>query len=85
MTEFELSLIQHFVLQRTGIVLTPEKRYLVETRLDPVLRQFQIQSLSALAAKLKLGDRALELAVIDAMTTNESGARPARRGRSPIH
>jgi chemotaxis protein methyltransferase CheR len=72
MTETDLALIQQFILQRTGILLTPEKRYLVETRLDPVLRQLQLPSLAALAAKLKTGDRALELAVVDAMTTNET-------------
>jgi chemotaxis protein methyltransferase CheR len=72
MTEIDLALIQHFILQRTGILLTPEKRYLVETRLDPVMRNFQLPSLTALAAKLKLGDKPLETAVIDAITTNET-------------
>jgi chemotaxis protein methyltransferase CheR len=72
MTEIDLALIQHFILQRTGILLTPEKRYLVETRLDPVMRQFQLPSLAALAAKLKLGDKLLETAVVDAITTNET-------------
>ena len=72
MNQMELAFIQRFILDRTGIVLTPEKRYLVETRLDPVMRHFQIASLSAVAARLRQGDRELELAVIDAMTTNET-------------
>lgn len=72
MTEMDLAFIQQFILQRTGILLTPEKRYLVETRLDPVIRSFQLPSLAALATKLKLGDKPLETAVIDAITTNET-------------
>jgi chemotaxis protein methyltransferase CheR len=72
MSEADLAVIQKFILQRTGILLTPEKRYLVETRLDPVMRQLQIPSLTAVAAKLRSGDKSLETAVVDAMTTNET-------------
>jgi chemotaxis protein methyltransferase CheR len=71
-SDIDLSVIQHFILQRTGIMLTPEKRYLIETRLDPVMRQLGLPSLNAVAAKLKFGDRALETAMIDAITTNET-------------
>lgn len=72
MTDADLALFQSFILQRTGIVLTPEKRYLVETRLDPVMRKMQLPSLAAIAVKLRAGDRVVETAVIDAMTTNET-------------
>jgi len=71
-SDHDLASILQFVLARTGIVLTPEKRYLVETRLDPVARQRGLASLGALAAKLRQGDAALESAIIDAMTTNET-------------
>jgi chemotaxis protein methyltransferase CheR len=72
MIEADLLLLQTFILQRTGILLTPGKRYLVETRLDPVVRKMQLTSMAGLAAKLRLGDRAVETAVIDAITTNET-------------
>ncbi len=72
MTDADLALFQSFILQRTGIVLTPEKRYLIETRLDPVMRKMQLPSLAAIAVKLRAGDRVVETAVIDAMTTNET-------------
>ncbi len=72
MTEQELAIIQAFVLRHTGIVLTAEKRYLVESRLDPVLRTLKIASLSHLAQMLRAPTRELETAVIDAMTTNET-------------
>ncbi len=68
----EFTFIQGFLMQRTGILLTSEKRYLVETRLDPVMRQFQIPSFNAVVSRLKAADRVLEVAVIDAMTTNET-------------
>jgi chemotaxis protein methyltransferase CheR len=72
MTGADFSFIQQFIANRTGIVLTPEKRYLVEVRLDPVIRRFALADLSAVTMKLKMGDRTLETAVIDAMTTNET-------------
>jgi chemotaxis protein methyltransferase CheR len=68
----EFTFIQGFLMQRTGILLNAEKRYLVETRLDPVMRQLQLASFRVVVDKLKMGDRTLETAVIDAMTTNET-------------
>jgi chemotaxis protein methyltransferase CheR len=72
MTEQELILIRQFVEARTGIVVGPDKRYLVETRLEPVARALGLGSLSRLAAQLVLADKTLEQAVVDAMTTNET-------------
>jgi CheR methyltransferase, SAM binding domain/CheR methyltransferase, all-alpha domain len=70
--DLEFTFIRNFLMQRTGIQLTTEKRYLVETRLDPVMRQFQLPSFSAVVQRLKTADRVLEVAVVDAMTTNET-------------
>jgi chemotaxis protein methyltransferase CheR len=72
MNEHDFTFVQQFILQRTGIVLPAEKRYLVETRLDPLARQMQLPSLSALVAKLRLREVLIEKSVIDAMTTNET-------------
>jgi chemotaxis protein methyltransferase CheR len=72
MNDSDLQFVQQFMLQRVGIVLTPEKRYLVETRLEPLARQLQLTSLTALVAKLRLRERLVEAAVISAMTTNET-------------
>ncbi len=70
--DLEFTFIQGFLMQRSGILLSNEKRYLVETRLDPVMRQLQLPSFRVVTDKLKAGDRAVETAVIDAMTTNET-------------
>ncbi len=59
--------------RRAGIVLTPDKGYLLETRLGPVLARFGLASHTALGAKLRtLPGEVLERAVVEALTTHES-------------
>ncbi len=58
---------------RSGLSLTAEKRYLVESRLGILCRRRGIAGLDALVRRLRLdNDRALEAAVVEAMTTNET-------------
>ncbi|EHL96717.1 CheR methyltransferase, SAM binding domain protein [Acetobacteraceae bacterium AT-5844] len=65
--------IAALVKARSGIVLTPDKGYMLETRLAPLLKQAGIPSLDALALKLR-DPRMESLAreVTEALTTNES-------------
>lgn len=65
--------IAGLVRARSGIVLTPDKGYMLETRLVPILKQENIASLDALAVRLR-DPRAetLARAVTEALTTNES-------------
>jgi chemotaxis protein methyltransferase CheR len=56
---------------RSGLVIGPEKLYLLETRLAPVLKCHGLRDLDALSARLRPGSP-LERDVVDAMTTNES-------------
>ncbi len=57
----------------SGLVIGPDKTYLLETRLAPLLKERGLPDLDALAAHvLPGGDGVLERRVIDAMTTNES-------------
>jgi len=61
------------VRRRSGIVLTEDKAYLLETRLAPVLPKFGLASLGALGQRLRLRpDEALERAIVEALTTHES-------------
>jgi chemotaxis protein methyltransferase CheR len=65
--------IAALIKARSGIVLTPDKEYMLETRLAPLLKQHGIASLDLLAVKLR--DPRAELlakAVTEALTTNES-------------
>jgi chemotaxis protein methyltransferase CheR len=73
MTEFEFEFLRTFLKACSGLALTPEKRYLVESRLMPICRRYELDTLSELLAGLKNGrDADLERAVIEAMTTNET-------------
>jgi chemotaxis protein methyltransferase CheR len=73
MTELDFDFLRAFLKGRSGLALTPEKRYLVESRLTPVCRRFDMQTLAELIGGLKAGrDSDLEKAVIEAMTTNET-------------
>jgi len=73
MTESDFEFLRGFLKQRSGLAMTAEKRYLVESRLGPVCRRFNLAELRDLVAVLKLGrDSAAERAVVEAMTTNET-------------
>jgi chemotaxis protein methyltransferase CheR len=73
MTELEFEFLRSFLKQRSGLALTPEKRYLVESRLTPVCRRFGLASLGDLIGALKLAQNGtIERAVVEAMTTNET-------------
>ena len=61
------------VKERSGIVLTPEKAYLVDNRLAPIARQTDHADVPALLATLHAKkDEDLLREVTDALTTNES-------------
>lgn len=73
MTPQDYAFLQTFLKQRSGLVLSDDKQYLIESRLMPIARKAGLQSIADLIAKLKgVGDRTLQTAVVEAMTTNES-------------
>lgn len=73
MTPAEFEYLKGFLKTRSGLVLSNEKQYLVESRLMPLARKADIASLSELIGKLKSGtERSLATDVVEAMTTNES-------------
>jgi chemotaxis protein methyltransferase CheR len=58
---------------RSGLVIGPDKLYLLETRLAPILKREQLRDLTVLAERLRApGADALIRQVVEAMTTNES-------------
>lgn len=62
-----------FLYKESGIVLTPEKSYLITTRLTPLLRRFDLPSMGILLGRLRSRtDAELTEAVVDAFTTNET-------------
>ena len=73
MTDIEFDFLRGFLKARSGLSLSAEKRYLIESRLGPVCRRFSHASLRDLVAALRAGrDAGLEKVVIEAMTTNET-------------
>ncbi|MCX2725426.1 CheR family methyltransferase [Roseibium salinum] len=73
MTPSEFEFLKTFLKTRSGLVLSNDKQYLVESRLLPVARSSKLETLSAVIQTLKRGtNRVLETEVIEAMTTNES-------------
>ncbi len=57
----------------SGLVIGPDKLYLLESRLARILKQEGLRDLDALAERLAAGrGTPLERAVVEAMTTNES-------------
>lgn len=73
MTDAAFDYLRTFLKGRSGLALSAEKRYLIESRLAPVCRRFGHADLAALVAALRAGrDAAAEKAVVEAMTTNET-------------
>lgn len=73
MTPAEYDYIKNFLKDRSGLVLSSDKQYLIESRLLPIARKAKLETISALVSKLRLpGERVLHEAVVEAMTTNES-------------
>jgi chemotaxis protein methyltransferase CheR len=64
--------LRKLMKDRSGLVLSADKQYLVESRLLPVARKRGINGLGDLVQKLKSGNESLTVEVVEAMTTNES-------------
>ena len=65
--------IANLLKARSGLAIGPDKLYLLNTRLAPILKRYHLPNLNALAERLRAA-RAETVAqeVVEAMTTNES-------------
>ena len=69
----DFELFSTLVKQRSGLVLTTEKAYLLESRLFPVVRKHNLKTLEDMAQVLRSKrDEALMFDITEAMTTNET-------------
>lgn len=75
LTVQEYRVLQKFLNESSGIVLTDNKQYLAKNRLSSVLKQFNLNTFSELSQLLQSNspnaDR-VKAEVVDAMTTNET-------------
>lgn len=65
--------IRDLLFSRVAIVLDAEKDYLIESRMQPLLRKYSLEDLDALVVRLRqaAGDD-LYMEVVDALTVNET-------------
>jgi chemotaxis protein methyltransferase CheR len=72
MTPLDYEYLRKLLKDRSGLMLSADKQYLVESRLTPVTRKHGLTSLGELVTKIKGGNEELTVDVVEAMTTNES-------------
>ena len=73
MTSADFAFIAAFLKERSGLIITQDKMYLLETRLASILRDNGLSSLAALVEMLRQpGGTKVKDLVVDAMTTNET-------------
>ena len=73
MTSEDFDYLRALLKERSGLVLAPEKQYLAESRLLPLVRRHGMETLDELVAALRVRRApALVSEVVDAMTTNET-------------
>lgn len=67
----ELEFIRQLVQEQSGMLLSPDKDYLVESRLEPLLKEQRLADLSDLVSKLR-GGGPIRKQVVEAMLVNET-------------
>lgn len=72
MTPLDFEYLRKLLKERSGLDLTAEKQYLVESRLTPLARKAGLSGIGDLVQKMKTGAAALTIDVVEAMTTNET-------------
>ncbi len=72
MTPPEYEYLRKFLRDHSGLDLSADKQYLIESRLLPLARKAGLSGISDLVQKLQAGSSALITSVVEAMTTNET-------------
>lgn len=69
----DFDIYKDLLKEKSGLVVTPDKAYLLESRLNPVAKKWNCENLEALAIKLRgVPDKNLVTEIVEAMTTNET-------------
>ncbi len=69
----DFEFLKELLSKRSGLVLTPDKSYLLDSRLTPVAKKWGYASIEALTMALRgVADKKLIEDVVEAMTTNET-------------
>jgi chemotaxis protein methyltransferase CheR len=71
-TPVDYEYLRKFLKERSGLDLSADKQYLVESRLLPLARKASLSGIPDLVLKIRNGDGRLATDVVEAMTTNET-------------
>jgi len=71
-TPSDYEYLRRLLKERSGLDLSADKQYLVESRLVPLARKAGLPGIGELVQKMKGGAEALTAEVVEAMTTNET-------------
>jgi chemotaxis protein methyltransferase CheR len=71
-TPLDYDYLRGVLKQRSGLDLSADKQYLVESRLVPLARKTGLAGIPELVQKMKSGAEVLTTEVVEAMTTNET-------------
>jgi len=71
-TPLDYEFLRKSLKERSGLDLSSDKQYLVESRLMPLARRAGLSGIAEIVQKMKSGSEALIADVVEAMTTNET-------------
>jgi chemotaxis protein methyltransferase CheR len=71
-TPLDYEYLRKLLKERSGLDLSADKQYLVESRLIPLARRVGLPGIAELVQKIKAGTETLTSDVVEAMTTNET-------------
>ena len=72
MTPLDYEFLRRLLKESSGLDLSPDKQYLVESRLIPLARRNGLSGIGELVQRIKSGADALTVETVEAMTTNET-------------
>ncbi|MBA7465413.1 Chemotaxis protein methyltransferase 1 [subsurface metagenome] len=72
MTPPDYEYLRKLLKDQSGLDLSADKQYLIESRLVPLSRKAGLQGIPDLVQKMKTGSQSLVAQVVEAMTTNET-------------
>ena len=72
MTPQDYEYLRKLLKDQSGLDLSVDKQYLLESRLVPLSRKAGLAGIPELVQKMKAGSASLTAQVVEAMTTNES-------------
>ena len=72
MTPLDYEYLRKLLKERSGLDLSADKQYLVESRLVPLARRSGLAGIPELVSRMRSGADALTAEVVESMTTNET-------------